>query len=48
MHFWAGFVAPISTKPKPMASMPSMHSAFLSKPAARPIGLRKLCPHTAV
>jgi hypothetical protein len=44
---WEG-VAPISTNPKPIASMPSMHSAFLSKPAARPMGLRKLRPHTVV
>ena len=42
---WASPVTvPISTWPKPRAASPSMPTAFLSKPAARPSGCGKVSP----
>lgn len=43
-----GVTDPISTKPKPNPSNPSTASAFLSKPAARPIGLVNFFPQTSI
>ena len=42
-----GVTEPTSTKPKPKASNPSTASAFLSKPAARPMGLENFLPQTS-
>ena len=42
-----GVTVPISTKPKPSASMASGTSAFLSKPAASPSGLGNARPKAA-
>src|SRR6266513_1306024 len=44
---WAFAVTvPISTKPKPSAAQAGIATPFLSKPAARPIGLGNVRPKT--
>lgn len=45
INFMKFFYKRTSTNPKPDRSIPSMHSAFLSNPAARPRGLEKDFPH---
>lgn len=42
-----GVTEPTSTKPKPIPSKPSTASAFLSKPAERPIGFENFLPQTS-
>lgn len=44
----AGVTEPTSTKPKPIANRPSIASAFLSKPAARPMGFENFLPQTSI
>ena len=41
-------ILPTSTNPNPISSIPLNASACLSNPAARPIGLLKVLPHTDV
>ena len=43
-----GVTVPTSTKPKLKLKEPFITSAFLSKPAANPIGLSKSLPRTLV
>jgi len=43
-----GVTVPVSMKPKPNRSMASGTSAFLSKPAASPIGLGNSHPQSAI
>jgi hypothetical protein len=38
----SGVIVPISTKPNPILNKPFSASAFLSKPAAHPIGFSKV------
>ena len=44
----AGVMLPISTKPNPAFNIPSTASPCLSKPAAKPTGLRNWRPNTLV
>ena len=43
-----GVTVPTSMKPKPMAPKPSIASAFLSAPAAKPIGFLNSIPMTVL
>ena len=43
-----GVTVPNSKKPKPKSNKPEIASAFLSNPAARPIGFSKYLPKTFV
>jgi hypothetical protein len=43
-----GVTVPISINPKPKHESSSMKDAFLSKPAAKPIGFGNLIPKTSV
>ena len=43
-----GVVVPISMKPKPSAIKASICAPFLSSPAARPTGFRKVNPNALV